>query len=83
MSWDCTLVGRLNDFTRLCPGRGIGTHDIPINRYSGRRSMNVADLVQRPGVGSPISHGCLRMREADAQPIDDHFSRGFSRGVPV
>lgn len=79
VSWDYTLVWRLNYFTRLCPGRGIGTHDIPINRYSGRRSMNVADLGQRPGVGSPISHGCLRMREVDAKYIYDHYSRG----VPI
>ena len=79
VSWDYTLVWRLNYFVRLCPGRGIGTHDIPINRYTGARSMSVAGLGQRPGVGSPISHGCLRMREVDAKYLYDHFARG----VPV
>lgn len=79
VSWDYTMVWRLNYFVRLCAGRGIGTHDIPINRYTGARSMSVSGLGQRPGVGSPISHGCLRMREVDAKYLYDHFARG----VPV
>ncbi len=78
VSWDYTLVWRLNYFVRLCPGRGIGTHDIPINRYTGQRSMSVSALGQRPGVGSPISHGCLRMLEADAKYLYDHFATGVA-----
>jgi len=35
VSWDCTLVGRLNDFTRLCPGRGIGTFAVVATSAAG------------------------------------------------
>src|SRR5262249_2502415 len=66
-------------FTRMCAGRGVGTHDVPINRYSGRRSMNAADLGKPPFHGGPLSHGCLRMAAADARFIYD----GYSSGVPV
>lgn len=77
VNWDVTLTWQLNYFTRMCPGRGIGTHDIPINRYDGRRSMDAADLGKRPGYGAPLSHGCLRMREADAKYVYDNFSGGY------
>jgi hypothetical protein len=69
VNWDTTLVWKLNYFTRLCAGRGVGTHAIPLNRYSGRMSMNPADLGKTPGAGSPISHGCARMLEKDAKWI--------------
>lgn len=69
VNWDKTEVWRLDYFTRLCAGRGVGTHAIPINRYDGRPSMNAADLGKTPGVGSPVSHGCARMRLVDAKWI--------------
>lgn len=77
VNWDVSLTWKLNYFTRMCPGRGIGTHDIPINRYDGRRSMDAADLGKRPGYGAPLSHGCLRMREADAKYVYDNFAGGY------
>lgn len=76
VNWDVTLTWKLNYFTRMCAGRGVGTHDIPINRYDGRRSMNAADLGKRPGYGAPLSHGCLRMLEADAKYIYDNYASG-------
>ncbi len=76
VNWDKTLVWRLDYFTRLCAGRGVGTHAIPINRDSGRMSMNPADLGKTPGAGSPISHGCARMLEKDAKWIYDHVPLG-------
>jgi hypothetical protein len=74
VNWDYTLTWQLNYFTRLCVGRGMGTHDIPINRYSGRRSMNAADLGKPPFHGGPLSHGCLRMAAADAKYVYDNLS---------
>jgi hypothetical protein len=74
VNWDYSLTWRLNYFTRLCSGRGMGTHDIPINRYSGRRSMNAADLGKPPFHGGPLSHGCLRMAAVDAKYVYDHLS---------
>ena len=74
VNWDYTLTWQLNYFTRVCVGRGMGTHDIPINRYSGRRSMNAADLGKAPFHGAPLSHGCLRMAGVDAKYIYDHLS---------
>ena len=67
---------RLDYFTRLCAGRGVGTHGIPVNRYDGRLSMNAADLGKTPGAGSPISHGCARMRVTDAKWIYDYVPLG-------
>jgi hypothetical protein len=78
-NWDYTLTWRLDYFTRMCASRGVGTHDIPVNRSSGRRSMNVADLGKPPFHGGPLSHGCLRMARADAMYIYDNLSNG----VPV
>lgn len=74
VGWDKTYVWRLDYFTRLCPGRGVGIHDIPVNRYNGRRSMTVAGLGHTPGVGSPLSHGCARAARVDAE--------WFYRNVP-
>jgi hypothetical protein len=74
VNWDYSLTWRLNYFTRLCSGRGMGTHDVPINRYSGRRSMNAADLGKAPFHGGPLSHGCLRMAAVDAKYVYDHLS---------
>jgi Fibronectin type III domain len=74
VNWDYSLTWRLNYFTRLCTGRGMGTHDIPINRYSGRRSMNAVDLGKAPFHGAPLSHGCLRMAAVDAEYVYDHLS---------
>ncbi len=79
VNWDVTLTWQLNWFTRMCSGRGMGTHDIPINRYTGRRSMNAADLGKPPFRGGPLSHGCLRMAAIDAEYIYEHYSNG----VPV
>ena len=76
---DYTLTWELNWFTRLCSGRGMGTHDIPINRFTGARSMNAADLGKPPFHGGPLSHGCLRMAAVDARYVYDHLSYG----VPV
>lgn len=76
VNWDKTEVWRLDYFTRLCAGRGVGTHAIPINRYDGRQSMNAADLGKTPGVGSPLSHGCARMRLKDAKWIFNHVPIG-------
>jgi hypothetical protein len=78
-NWDYTLTWRLDYFTRMCASRGVGTHDIPVNRYSGRRSMNAADLGKPPFHGGPLSHGCLRMARADAIYVYDNLSDG----VPV
>jgi hypothetical protein len=78
-NWDYTLTWRLDYFTRMCASRGVGTHDIPVNRYSGRRSMNAADLGRPPFHGGPLSHGCLRMARADAIYVYDNLSNG----VPV
>jgi Fibronectin type III domain len=74
VNWDYSLTWRLNYFTRRCSGRGMGTHDVPINRFSGRRSMNAADLGKAPFHGGPLSHGCLRMAAVDAKYIYDHLS---------
>ena len=74
VNWDYSLTWRLNYFTRLCAGRGMGTHDVPINRYSGRRSMSAADLGKAPFHGGPLSHGCLRMAAVDAKYVYDHLS---------
>ncbi len=79
VNWDYTLTWQLNYFTRLCADRGMGAHDIPINRYSGRRSMNAADLGKAPFHGGPLSHGCLRMAAVDAKYIYDNLSNG----VPI
>jgi hypothetical protein len=79
VNWDYTLTWQLNYFTRLCAARGMGSHDIPINRYSGRRSMNAADLGKAPFHGGPLSHGCLRMAAVDAKYIYDNLSNG----VPI
>ncbi len=76
VNWDVTYVWQLNYFTRMCAGRGVGTHDIPINRYSGARSMNAADLGKPPFRGAPLSHGCLRMLAVDAKYIYDNFANG-------
>jgi hypothetical protein len=75
-NWDKTLVWRLDYFTRLCAGRGVGTHAIPVNRYDGRHSMSAADLGKTPGAGSPLSHGCARMRAGDAKWIYTHVPLG-------
>jgi len=75
-NWDKTKVWRLDYFTRLCAGRGVGTHGIPVNRYDGRLSMNAADLGKTPGAGAPLSHGCARMLVGDAQWIYDHVPLG-------
>ena len=76
VNWDVTKIWRLDYFTRLCAGRGVGAHAIPINRYTGAPSMNVADLGKTPGVSSPISHGCARMRLRDARFIYNHVPLG-------
>lgn len=76
VNWDKTKVWRLDYFTRLCAGRGVGAHAIPINRYTGGQSMNAADLGKTPGAGSPLSHGCARMRASDAKWIYDHVPLG-------
>lgn len=76
VNWDVTKIWRLDYFTRLCPGRGVGTHAIPINRYDGRQSMSASQLGHTPGAGSPISHGCARMRASDAKWIYDHVPLG-------
>ncbi len=75
-NWDKTNEWRLDYFTRLCAGRGVGTHAIPVNRFSGRLSMNPADLGKTPGIGSPVSHGCARMRERDARWIYENVPIG-------
>ena len=74
VNWDYTLTWQLNYFTRLCADRGMGTHDIPINRFSGRRSMSAADLGKAPFHGGPLSHGCLRMAAVDAKYVYDNLS---------
>ncbi len=79
VNWDYSLTWQLNYFTRLCADRGMGAHDIPINRYSGRRSMSAADLGKAPFHGGPLSHGCLRMAAADAKYIYDYLSNA----VPI
>jgi hypothetical protein len=76
VNWDTTRVWRLDYFTRLCAGRGVGAHAIPINRYDGRQSMSASDLGKTPGAGSPISHGCARMRASDAKWIYDNVPLG-------
>ncbi len=76
VNWDKTLDWRLNYFTRLCAGRGVGTHAIPIHRVSGRLSMNAADLGKTPGAGAPLSHGCARMTARDAKWIYDRVPLG-------
>ncbi len=76
VNYDKTEMWRLDYFTRLCAGRGVGTHAIPVHRISGRLSMNAADLGKTPGAGSPLSHGCARMRASDAKWIYDHVPLG-------
>ena len=79
LNWDYTYQWRLDYFTRLCEGRGIGTHAIPVDRRTGALSMDPADLGRPPEAGGPVSHGCLRMSTADAEYVYDNFADG----VPV
>lgn len=76
VNYDYTYQWRLNYFTRLCPGRGLGTHAIPLGRTSGLPDMSAADLGKPPYRGAPLSHGCLRMTTADAEYVYDNFSGG-------
>lgn len=76
---DYTYQWKLNYFTRLCAGRGLGTHAIPVSARTGVPDMNVADLGKPPLRGAPLSHGCLRMTTADAE----YVYSSFSRGVPI
>jgi hypothetical protein len=76
VNWDKTLVWRLDYFTRLCAGRGVGAHAIPINRYTGAPSMTPSGLGHTPGVGSPVSHGCARMLLRDAKWIYNNVPLG-------
>jgi hypothetical protein len=79
LNWDYTYQWQLNYFTRLCAGRGIGTHAIPVDGRTGAESMDATDLGRPPGHGAPLSHGCLRMSTADAEYVYDNFADG----VPV
>jgi L,D-transpeptidase catalytic domain len=76
VNWDKTGVWRLDYFTRLCAGRGVGAHGLPVNRFNGRLSMSASDLGKTPGAGAPISHGCARMRVSDAKWIYDNVPIG-------
>jgi Fibronectin type III domain len=79
VDYDYTYEWKLNYFTRMCAGRGIGTHAIPLSVKNGLPDMNAADLGKPPLRGAPLSHGCMRMSTADAEYIYDYYSRG----VPI
>ncbi len=79
VDYDYTYEWKLNYFTRMCAGRGIGTHAIPLSVKNGAPDMNAADLGKPPLRGAPLSHGCMRMSTADAEYIYDYFSSG----VPI
>lgn len=67
---DVTLKYWLYYYTRMCPGRGVGAHAIPINVRSGAASMSPSGLGKPVGRGiAPMSHGCDRMPTTDAKYI--------------
>lgn len=55
-------------FTRGPSGAAIGFHTIPVDE--GRRVQTVAQL------GTPLSHGCIRQRDADAKRLWDFAPLG-------
>lgn len=60
---------KLPYFTRLCAGRGIGTHAIPVNARTGAWIMPTSKLGIPAAKSAYKSHGCLRMSSANSQWI--------------
>ncbi len=60
-AWGIDDSGSMKYFVRFAQGdnAAIGFHDIPID--DGERVQSVAEL------GTPLSHGCIRQRRADAK----------------
>jgi lipoprotein-anchoring transpeptidase ErfK/SrfK len=62
-AWGIDDSGTMRWFVRFTQGdnAAIGFHDIPVDE--GRRVQTVAQL------GTPLSHGCIRQRRADARRL--------------
>ena len=62
-AWGIDDSGSMKYFVRFAQGdnAAIGFHDIPVDE--GRRVQTVEQL------GTPLSHGCIRQRRADAKAL--------------
>jgi hypothetical protein len=63
-AWGIEDSGSMKWFVRFArgdSGAAIGFHDIPVD--AGRKVQTVAQL------GTPLSHGCIRQRTADAKAL--------------
>ena len=69
-AWGIDDSGSMKYFVRFAQGdnAAIGFHDIPID--DGERVQTVAQL------GTPLSHGCIRQRRADAKVLWDFAPLG-------
>jgi lipoprotein-anchoring transpeptidase ErfK/SrfK len=69
-AWGIDDSGSMKYFVRFAQGdnAAIGFHDIPID--DGERVQTVAEL------GTPLSHGCIRQRRADAKRLWDFAPLG-------
>jgi hypothetical protein len=69
-AWGIDDTGSMKYFVRFAQGdnAAIGFHDIPVD--DGERVQTAAEL------GTPLSHGCIRQRRADAKRLWDFAPLG-------